>query len=710
MTRSGVGAQGGGRKPHMGISAARTVGRRAATLRRVAALAGVSLLVALGAIAVNDARASAVRPPYQVTLPDLEIAVPTGLIGVGPDPNNPGGTDPYLQFTHITWDAGAGPFELKPKYNKRTGISTFSQVLFKSRGGGSWRKAYSVPLARTGIFLPGESHYRFPLTSFTLNQMNSDGSLGAVVATSPKTDYCIQGDTEVGGVPNTPNHDFIPQSDCAHPNAALGWSVGWGDEYDETDPGQPIDLVGLPTNTDYILHATVDPDDLFTESNKSDNVTDTVLSFTNTDGSSVIDSNTAVQAMSQTGPYDPLGNMSVELPARGATVHGTMALTAALHPVRGRTVKSVQYLLDGEPLGPSVTASPFAYNWAVGDTSPGPHTLSAQATDSSGAVMTAPVRSLTVRSASADRAHGVKDTPPTASIVNPAPGQTVSGTVPVAADASDNLGIRSVQFELDGRALGAPVTAAPYALSWTTTSVSSGNHTVSAVATNDSGKVASSPPVTVDVLNPAPPMACFVLQTEKTAAGRGSVTTPRFLVAFGGEDLVAFVSAGGGQGQQRATVSGGGLHWRLVRRSDAQSGDLEVWTATAPRATPAMTVTSSLAHPDHSEHLTVIALEGSDGVGASSTASGASGSAYLQLATTEHTSLVYALVQNAGSGAGHLPFGWVPLSRATAGGHPTSWVQLTNQATGPAGSVIRVDDGHTNTPWNAVAVELVNDD
>jgi hypothetical protein len=670
-------------------------------------LAAVSLLIALGAIAVNDARASGVRPPYQATLPDLEIAVPTGLIGIGPDPNT---GDPDLQFTHITWDAGTGPFELKPKYNRRTGISTFSQVIFKSRGGGGWRKDYSVALARTGIFIASEAHYRFPLTSFTLNQMNPDGSLGAVVATSPKTDYCIQGDTEVGGVPNTPDHDFIPQSDCNHPSAALGWSVGWGDQYDETDPGQPIDLSGLPANQHYILHATVDPDDLFTESNKNNNVTDTELYIGNTDGSSVIDNNSTVQVISQTGPYDPLGNMSIEVPAPRA-VQGTVALTAALHPVRGRTVKSVQYLIDGEPLGPPVTAAPFTYGWTVGNTSPGPHALSAQATDSAGGVMTAPVRSVTVRSASSGRPNGAQDPPPTVSVINPAPGQTLSGTVPVAADASDDVGIRSVQFNLDSHALGTPVTTAPYAMSWNTAPVSAGTHTLDAVATNDSGKVASSPTVTVTVQNPAPPMACFVLQTEKAAGGRGTVTTPRFPVAFGGEDLVAFVSATGGrQDRQRAVVSGGGLRWHLVRRSDAKSGDLEVWTTTAPRVIPAITVTSSLAQPNNPEHLTVIALEGSDGVGAASTASGASGSPQLRLTTTEHTSLVYALVQSAGARARHLPFGWVSLPGATAGGQPASWVQLTNQATGPARSVIQVDAGGTNRPWNVVAFELVNDD
>ena len=663
------------------------------------------VVIALGAIAVTQARASAARGAYHVTLPDLEIAVPTGLIGIGPDPDT---GDPDLQFTHITWDAGAGPFELKPKYNRRTQTASFSQVIFKSRGGISWRKDFSVPLGGPkGTFISGEAHYRYPLTSFTLFLKNSDGSL-TQVAKSPKTDYCIQGDVQVGGVPNTPNNDFIPQSDCNHPSAALGWSVGWGDQYDQTDPGQPIDLTGLPTDQTYLLHAVVDPDGLFTESNKSDNVTDTVLSISNTDGSTVIDDNSAVQVISQTGPVDPLGNMSIMRPAANSTVQGTVTLSASLHPVRSRTVKSVQYLLDGEPLSAPVTAAPFTYAWTVGNASSGSHELSAQATDSAGAVMTAPVRAVTVSASSG--ARGAPDPPPAVSIVNPAPGQTVSGTVAVAADAADDVGIRSVQFELDGHALATPTTTAPYATSWNTDSVTSGTHTLTARATNDSGKVTTSSAVTVTVQNPAPPMACYVLEREVTANGKGTVTTHSFPIAFGGENLLAFVSASGKGHGQRASVSGGGLRWRLVRDSDAQSGDVEIWTANAPKAAPSMTVTSSLSRQSHSQHLSVLALEGGDGVGATAAASGATGSPLLQLKTNGGASLVYALVQGAGVGSRHVPFGWLALPGAVASGGQASFVQVTNQATGSSGTVVHADDHGAGTPWNMVAVELLNDD
>jgi hypothetical protein len=151
--------------------------------------------------------------PSNVTLPDMQIKVPTANISIG---DNPTTGHRQLQFTHITWDAGTGPFEIDPTYNPATGTATFTQAIYKSTSPGVWTFDHSVPVAATGVF-DAPSDYQFPLTKFTLNTVNADGSLGSVVATSPKTDYCITGDTYVGGVPNTPNQTYIPQSNCTDP-------------------------------------------------------------------------------------------------------------------------------------------------------------------------------------------------------------------------------------------------------------------------------------------------------------------------------------------------------------------------------------------------------------------------------------------------------------------------------------------------------------
>ena len=59
------------------------------------------------------------------------------------------------------------------------------------------------------------------------------------------------------------------------------------------------------------------------------------------------------------------------------------------------------------------------------------------------------------------RAGTVDMMPPTVSITAPGNGATVSGAVTVSANATDNVAVASVQFEVDGANVGSPVTSAP---------------------------------------------------------------------------------------------------------------------------------------------------------------------------------------------------------------------------------------------------------
>ena len=56
----------------------------------------------------------------------------------------------------------------------------------------------------------------------------------------------------------------------------------------------------------------------------------------------------------------------------------------------------------------------------------------------------------------------------------PANNATVSGSVTVSANASDNIGVVGVQFLLGGAPLGAEDTTAPYSVTWNSTSVANG--------------------------------------------------------------------------------------------------------------------------------------------------------------------------------------------------------------------------------------------
>ncbi len=57
----------------------------------------------------------------------------------------------------------------------------------------------------------------------------------------------------------------------------------------------------------------------------------------------------------------------------------------------------------------------------------------------------------------------------------------------VTATASDDIGVTSVQFLLDGAPLGAADTAAPYELAWPTAGATNGAHTLTAVARDAAG-------------------------------------------------------------------------------------------------------------------------------------------------------------------------------------------------------------------------------
>jgi hypothetical protein len=106
--------------------------------------------------------------------------------------------------------------------------------------------------------------------------------------------------------------------------------------------------------------------------------------------------------------------------------------------------------------------------------------------------------------------------PPTVVITSPGGGATVTGTVPVTADASDNTAVSGVQFLVDGVAAGAEDTAAPYSIAWDTRTVPDGAHVLTAVARDAAGNTRTSAPVTVTVSSTAPPPAATATRFENT--------------------------------------------------------------------------------------------------------------------------------------------------------------------------------------------------
>jgi subtilisin family serine protease len=91
--------------------------------------------------------------------------------------------------------------------------------------------------------------------------------------------------------------------------------------------------------------------------------------------------------------------------------------------------------------------------------------------------------------------------PPVVSISSPAAGTTVSGTIAVQGTATDNVGVTSIQFYVDGQLVTSASTS-PFSFSWNTTSAANASHMLMVNASDAAGNVGSAS-VTVTVSNSA---------------------------------------------------------------------------------------------------------------------------------------------------------------------------------------------------------------
>lgn len=137
---------------------------------------------------------------------------------------------------------------------------------------------------------------------------------------------------------------------------------------------------------------------------------------------------------------------------------------------------------------------------------------------------------------------GADTTPPTVSITSPLNGATVSGaSVSIAANAVDNVGVAGVQFRVDSASFGSEDTSAPYAVSWDTTALSNGSHTLGCIARDTAGNTSSCADVVVTVNNsPAPDTTPPVVAITAPASG-STVSGASVLVSANATDNTGVV-------------------------------------------------------------------------------------------------------------------------------------------------------------------------
>jgi len=109
------------------------------------------------------------------------------------------------------------------------------------------------------------------LARFELRRVGPQGDLGPVIRTSPKLNYCLRDLERTRPGRRSPTHAHYPgcDQDPYTDAVTLGTSVGWSDIYPADYDKQWIDVSGLRGCFAYEM--TVDPKQLFFESNERDN-------------------------------------------------------------------------------------------------------------------------------------------------------------------------------------------------------------------------------------------------------------------------------------------------------------------------------------------------------------------------------------------------------------------------------------------------------
>ena len=310
-------------------------------------------------------------------------------------------------------------------------------------------------------------------------------------------------------------------------------------------------------------------------------------------------------------------------------------------------------------------------------------------------------------------------TAPTVTLTAPANGATVTGPTTVSATASDNVAVAGVQFKLDGVNLGAEVSVAPYSFSWNTTTAPNGTHTLTAVARDAANNTTTSAAVTVTVSNVASSgLAIDVTAFGDRSTSASTIATSTFSTSASDELLLALIAADdqSAGGERVNSVSGAGLTWELVVRTNVQRGTSEIWRTVAPTVLTSVSVTATLAQAAAAS-ITVVSFTGADvsgtngsgGIGAIKSASATSGAPTGSLTTTRNNSLVFgvgndwnnAIVRTLGAGQT-----MVHRYLATVG--DTFWVQRATTPTPVAGTTVTIGDtAPTGDQYNLALGEVL---
>jgi hypothetical protein len=169
---------------------------------------------------------------------------------------------------------------------------------------------------------------------------------------------------------------------------------------------------------------------------------------------------------------------------------------------------------------------------------------------------------------------------------------TVGGTVTLTANASaaGSYTVSSVQFLVDGTAVGAADTTAPYSYAWDTTKVADGAHQIAAKVTDSAAQTATSTAVTLTVSNNGSYAVTLAANQifpapVTTATGSGTIMVNTASGAISGNVLLSGITPTGVEiGDAYAGTQGPTLITLVQNGANANQWDLPAAaTLTAPQ-------------------------------------------------------------------------------------------------------------------------------
>jgi hypothetical protein len=212
--------------------------------------------------------------------------------------------------------------------------------------------------------------------------------------------------------------------------------------------------------------------------------------------------------------------VSITAPANGATISGTISVTASASDNVG--VTKVAFYVDGVLKGTD-TASPYSYSLGTSTLTNAAHTIKAIAYDAANNQRTHQI-SVTVSNGGSSTTD---TTPPSVTFIDPENGETIAGSLPVQISATDNAGVKVVYFYVDGTYKGSDYSA-PYVFNFDATAYAVGSHMLKAKAF-DSSNNQNSKEISIAVSNvvsdtTAPTVSITAPANGATISGTISVT------------------------------------------------------------------------------------------------------------------------------------------------------------------------------------------